>query len=100
MNDHAITQLCRIAMEGFARAANAARPGSPMDRARTKLGNRFSGVACDALRATLRRVPFDLELRDLITQASPGMPVGELWIATVVADTSTAVLAVADETAA
>jgi hypothetical protein len=71
-----------------------------MDRARTKLGNRFSGVACDALRATLRRVPFDPELRDLITQASPGMPVGELWIATVVADTSTAVLAVADETAA
>jgi len=100
MNDHAISRLCRIAMEGVARAVTAARPGSPMERARTKLGDRFSDVACDALRATLRRVLTDPELRELIAQASPGMPVGELWMATVIADTSTAILAIADETAA
>ena len=100
MNENAISQICHIALEGFARAAAAARPGSPMDRARTKLGDRFCQVACDALKATVLRVLTDPEMKELVPQASPGLPVGELWIATIIADTTSAIIAIADQEAA
>ncbi|MBM4354100.1 MAG: hypothetical protein FJ109_09955 [Deltaproteobacteria bacterium] len=100
MKHDAISQICHIALDGFARAAAAARPGSPMDQARTKLGDRFCQVACDALKATVLRVLTDPEMKELVTQASPGLPVGEMWMATIIADTSAAIIAVADQEAA
>jgi len=42
----------------------------------------------------------DPEMKELVTQASPGLPVGEMWMATIVADTSAAIIAVADQEAA
>ena len=98
MNDNAINQICHIALEGFTRAAAAARPGSPMDQARTKLGDRFCVVACDALKTTVLRVLTDPEMKELVTQASPGMPVSQMWMATIIADTSAALIAVANQT--
>ena len=100
MKDNAINQICHIALEGFARAAAAARPGSPMDQARTKLGDRFCQVACAALKTTVLRVLTDPEMKELVTQATPGLPVGEMWMATIIADTSTAIIAVANQEAA
>jgi len=100
MKTDAISQICHIALEGFAKAAMAARPGSSMDQARTKLGDRFCQVACDALKDTVLRVLTDPEMKELVTQASPGLPVGEMWMATIVADTSAAIIAVADQEAA
>jgi hypothetical protein len=106
MKTDAISQICHIALEGFARAAAAARPGSPMDQARTKLGDRFCQVACDALKATVLRVLTDPEMKELVTQASPGMPVapvapvGQMWMATIIADTSTAIIEIANQEAA
>jgi len=100
MKTDAISQICHIALDAFARAAAAARPGSPMDRARTKLGDRFCQVACDALKDTVLRVLTDPEMKELVTQASPGLPVGEMWMATIIADTSAAIIAVADQEAA
>ena len=98
MKDNAINQICHIALEGFARAAAAARPGSPMDQARTKLGDRFCVVACDALKTTVLRVLTDPEMKELVTQASPGVPVSQMWMATIIADTSAALIAVANQT--
>jgi len=100
MNENAISQICHIALEGFTRAAAVARPGSPMDQARTKLGDRFCEVACDALKATLLRVLIDPEMKELVTRASPGLPVGEMLMATIIADTSTAIITVANQEAA
>lgn len=100
MNESAISQICHIALEGFTRAAAAARPDSPMDQARTKLGDRFCEVACDALKATVLRVLTDPEMKELVTQATPGMPVGQMWMATIIADTSTAIIEVANQEAA
>ena len=100
MKTDAISQICHIALEGFTRAAAAARPGSPMHQARTKLGDRFCVVACDALKATVLRVLTDPEMKELVTGASPGMPVGEMWMATIIADTSAAIIAVANQEAA
>ena len=100
MKTDAISQICHIALEGFTRAAAAARPGSPMDQARTKLDDRFCQVACDTLKATVLRVLTDPEMKELVTQASPGMPIGEMWLATIIADTSTAIIAVANQEAA
>ena len=100
MNENAISRICHFALEGFTRAAAAARPGSPMDQARTKLGDRFCVVACDALKATVLRVLTDPEMKELVTGASPGMPVGEMWMATIIADTSAAIIAVANQEAA
>jgi hypothetical protein len=100
MNESAITRICHIALEGFTRAAAVARQGSPMDQARTKLGDRFCQVACDALKATVLRVLTDPEMKELVTQASPGLPVGEMWMATIIADASAAIIAVADQEAA
>jgi hypothetical protein len=71
-----------------------------MDQARTKLGDRFCQVACDALKTTVLRVLTDPEIKELVTQASPGLPVGEMWMATIIADTSAAIIAVADQEAA
>ena len=100
MNENAISGICHIALEGFTRAAAAARTGSPMDEARTRLGDRFCVVVCDALKATVLRVLTDPEMKELVTQASPGTPVGEMWMATIIADTSAAIIAVANQEAA
>ena len=103
MKTDAISQICHIALDGFTQAAAAARPGSPMDEARTRLGDRFCVVACDALKTTVLRVLTDPEMKELVTQASPGMPVapvGEMWMATIIADTSAAIIAVANQEAA
>ena len=100
MKDNAISQICHIALAGFTRAAAAARPGSPMDQARTKLGDRFCEVACTALKDTVLRVLTDPEMKELVTQASPGLPVSQMWMATIIADTSAALIAVANKEAA
>ena len=100
MKENAISRICHIALEGVTRAAAAARAGSPMDYARTKLDDRFCEVACDALKATVLRVLTDPEMKELVTGASPGMPIGEMWMATIIADTSTAIIAVANQEAA
>ena len=98
MKTDAISQICHFALETFARAAAAARPGSPMDQARTKLGDRFCEVTCNALKTTVLQVLTDPEMKELVTGASPGMPVGEMWMATIIADTSSAIIAVANQT--
>ena len=100
MKTDAISQICHIALDGFTQAAAAARPGSPMDEARTRLGDRFCVVACDALKTTVLRVLTDPEMKELVPQASPGLPVGEMLMATIIADTSTAIIAVASQEAA
>lgn len=90
-----IKGICEHAMHAFARAKHAARPGSPLLAAREALGaDRFAEVACEALRASLKRELF--ALLDEAKAEGPGFRLPHLaehaLIATVVADASSAVI--------
>jgi len=97
MNHEAISNICHIALNGFTRAVAAAMPDSPMDHARTKLGDRFCEVTCNALKTTVLQVLTDPEMKELVTKASPGLPVAQMWMATIIADTSAVVIAAANQ---
>ncbi|MBY0277912.1 hypothetical protein K2Z84_21470 [Candidatus Binatia bacterium] len=78
-------------MQICAREFAKATPESPFDRARAALGERFVSVATDAMRESLTR-----ELEALLEAHRPGdQPpplAGELLMATVLADTTKAVI--------
>jgi hypothetical protein len=51
-----VARLADATMQGFAMFAARATPDSPFGIARQTLGDRYADVACEALRAGLRRV--------------------------------------------
>lgn len=99
MKNSALDELCDIAIEMFGKSVANARPGSPFDQARTKLGDRFYEVAIPILRDMVLRVVTDPETREIISDATPGLPVAPMLMLTILADTVTAVVKAANEEA-
>lgn len=85
-NRDPITALAEAAMQAFARATNCAGEGSPLARARAKLGDGYFDAACRALRKHVLAALTCEENKDLLAHAPAGLPVGEMILATIVAD--------------
>ena len=91
------TRIAREALRGPLRLAADVPNDSPFQHARIKLGDRFNEVAAEAIRSHTARALADDFNRDAILHALPGLPVGQMVLADIIAGALKDILAAAKE---
>jgi len=89
------TKLAREALRGLLTLTADLPNDNPFQQARIKLGDRFNEVAAEAIRSHTARALADEFNRDAILHAPPGLPVGQMVMADIIAGTLKDILAAA-----
>jgi hypothetical protein len=79
------TKLAQEALRGLLTLAADLPNDSPFQQTRIKLGDRFNETAIDAIRQNTARALADDFNRDAIEHALPGLPVGQMVMADIIA---------------
>ena len=89
------TKLAREALRGLLTLAADLPNDNPFQQARIKLGDRFGEVAAETIRSNTARALADEFNRDAILHALPGLPVGQMVLADIIAGALKDILAAA-----
>ena len=90
------TKLAREALRGLLTLAADLPNDNPFQQARIKLGDRFNESAIEAIRSNTARALTDEFNRDAILHAPPGLPVGQMVLADIIAGALKDILAAAN----
>ncbi len=91
------TKLARQALRGLLTLAADLPNDNPIQQARIKLGDHFNDVAAETIRNHTARALADEFNRDAILHAPPGLPVGQMVLADIIAGALKDILAAAKE---
>ena len=97
MNTTRETLIAEVALEGILILAQRSSNDNPFGQARLLLGDSFPEALTDAVRRNTARALADEFNRDAILHALPGLPVGQMVMADIIAGTLNDIVAAAKE---